>query len=128
MVSYDLPFLLPHEVLTKLFARAINPDKLRCEDNMSTAAKNHLAFARHELQDQGLIGLGLWGDGCPNKFDRSQSLEVFCWNIPGATDEDVRNMRVPIRAIPTSTFAALKLAWMTCSQSLHGASDAWSKA
>ena len=99
VVTYMLPFLLPHEVLAQLFARAINPDKMKCEANMSRAAQKHLEFAKQELQQPGLIGLGLWGDGCPTKFDRSQSLEVFCWSMPGTNDEKLKNMRIPICAV-----------------------------
>lgn len=94
----EMPFLLPHEVIALLAERASSLQLLLAEDNMSMAARKHLAFARQELGRPDLIGLGLWGDGCPCKFDRSQSLEVFSLNLPGAVG-DVRNMRFVITAI-----------------------------
>lgn len=98
IVVHWLPFILPHEALAQMYARCSDVDKLYCVDNMSKAAQKHLEFAKKELNKQKLIGLGIWGDGCPVKFDRSESLEVFCWSLPGGAGE-LKNMRVPITAI-----------------------------
>ena len=45
------------------------------------------------------IGLGLWGDGVPYNYDRSNSLDVFSLSVVGFADPPIKDMRVPLFAI-----------------------------
>ena len=72
---------------------------LYSESSMSAGAKKHLAYCKQQLQKDEVIGFGLWGDGCPVKFDRSQSLEVFAFNLPGAGEGELNNMRWPVTGV-----------------------------
>ena len=98
-VVHRIPIILPHEVVAALWQRSSNKDVLYSESSMSASAKKHLAYCKQQLQKDEVIGLGLWGDGCPVKFDRSQSLEVFAFNLPGAAEGELKNMRWPVTGV-----------------------------
>ena len=76
-----LPLLLPHEIVKGLSDKAFL-ETLLCKTGMSQDALSHLK-AMEEQSGTPLIGLGLWGDGVPCNYDRSQSLEVWSLNLPG---------------------------------------------
>ena len=88
------PFLLIHEVLLAM-SKKNDMNKL-CERNgLSEPAKKHMAWVSSELGDPNIIPLGLWGDGVPCNFDKSQTLEMLLWSLPGLQS----SMRVPIACI-----------------------------
>ena len=90
-----LPFLLPHELLAALAKRAGSTNSLFTKEGMSDSARKHLEAVNLELGVENLVGLGLWGDGVPCNYDRSQSLEAFSLNLPGTTGGN-SNLRLAI--------------------------------
>ena len=44
------------------------------------------------------MALGLWGDGVPVNYDRTESVETFSLNVPGIK-EPYHTLRLPITAI-----------------------------
>ena len=85
--------LLPHEMLATL-SYYNEADRMRQQTAMAEAAKTKLAELQRQFAIPGLLGLGLWGDGVPVNYDRSESLEVLSWNLPG-----LPKLRVPITAV-----------------------------
>jgi hypothetical protein len=80
-----LPMLLPHEIVEALL-RHTTIDKLVQETDMDSSTSAHLQDAKRKLgmsSDQPLMGLGLWADGVPCNWDRTESVEVFTLNVPG---------------------------------------------
>ena len=88
-----LPIILPHEFIC--FCKKNDDALLLSQENMGQATKAHIANACLELGVSELLGIGLWGDGVPCKFDRSESLEVLTMNVPGVST----TMRVPVAVI-----------------------------
>ena len=66
---------------------------------MEPRTKEHLDVVKQELQCDELLGLGLWIDGAPYNWDRSESLEIVSLNLPGLEGKH-SNMRIPLVAIP----------------------------
>ena len=97
VILVQLPFLLPHDLLYVLANRADNLDGFYCTDGLCQQSKRHLDKVSAELQTR-LIAIGLWGDGTPCNFDRTQSMESFCLNLPGLTG-DLGNLRIPITGL-----------------------------
>ena len=102
-VRRQMSFLLPHEVLSAL---ARHGDSEHMYDTRRLDP-NSLAHLRHcEQQAHGrLVALGLWGDGAPCNWDRTESLEVFSLNLPGL-DGEYRTLRVPIVALSKKNVAS----------------------
>ena len=74
-----IPFLLPREVVRALFARG-DFAKLLAQECLPKDCKAHLAKHCAALgcsADQ-IFPVGLWSDGVPCNWDRSQSIEVLC--------------------------------------------------
>ena len=46
-----------------------------------------------------LLGLGLWGDGMPCNWDRSESIDALSLNLPGLGDQ-YKTLRMPVTATP----------------------------
>ena len=91
-----IPMLLPHEILAAL-ARSSDLAALCDLSSLYGDAAAHMENAKVQLQDQNLVALGLWGDGCPCNWDRSESLEVFSLSLPGVKGHE--NLRIPLAAI-----------------------------
>ena len=91
-----LPFLLPHELIYSigLFSAV---EALFKQEGLCQASLSHLMRAIAEL-GHSLIPLGMWGDGTPCNFDRSQSIETFSMNFPGQTGPEA-NIRICMTAI-----------------------------
>jgi hypothetical protein len=112
-----LPLLLPHEIVY-CFSRHNDNQTLLNEDGMAECTKKHMARCRVELATPNLIGVGLWGDGVPCNFDKSQSLEVLTLNFPGLCSDDgssSSNLRIPITAI-NKKFVIKSETWETVFQ------------
>ena len=98
--SILLPIILPHELLHQLSEKALSPEALLTTTGLSGDARRHLQQACLELNKANLVPLGLWGDGVPCNYDRSQSLDVFCMSLPGLSGNQA-NMRLPLTAVNT---------------------------
>ena len=95
-----LAFLLPHELLYALVSNS--PEGK--EPFLETEGLDETNFA-HVLQlsaawQQPLVSLSLWQDAVPYNWDRSESIEVYSWSLPGLSSHAERNMRFPIVVRP----------------------------
>ena len=77
---------LPHELLAKLYFYGV-PDALRSTEGMDPLTKEHWARCCAEAGVDDMLGLGIWGDGCPCNWDRTRSLEVLSMSLPGLAGE-----------------------------------------
>ena len=92
-------FLLPHEVIEKLFNLG-NAQCLLSTDGLDDPSKAKLDSICEEWETHNVLPISLWGDGVPVNWDRTESIFMYTWGLPGlATSENV-GLRVPITAIP----------------------------
>ena len=99
--TVKLPMLLPHEVL-HVMLKYNEPKDLARTTSMSEVAKTHLENAKDSMNLSGhVLGIGMWADGVPCNWDRTESAEVFSWNTP-ALGWESSNLRIPITAIEKS--------------------------
>ena len=91
-----MAFLLPHEYTAALIKYG-DLDILRSDLHLDPLSKNHLEKMQHQAQEK-LVALGLWGDGVPVNYDRTESVETFSLNVPGIK-EPYHTLRLPITAI-----------------------------
>ena len=97
MVSVPCPLLLPHEIVQCLLA---NNDKtaLLATGGLSATAKQHLQKMKNQFGASEAMALGLWIDGAPCNWDRTESLECISLSCPGLPPPN-KNMRIPICVI-----------------------------
>lgn len=93
-----LPILLPHEVLHAL-ATHNDYSELNCKDGFSSGSLAHLQSTEASLHIHNAQGLGVWLDGCPCNWDRTESLEVMTLSLPGLTLKN-KTMRIPLAMVP----------------------------
>ena len=89
--------LLPHELA---WAWATHADKSRLldEGGMSTSCRSHLLKMKDQFHCSEGLALGLWIDGVPCNWDRSQSLECLSLNFPGLSGDNSK-LRIPLAVI-----------------------------
>lgn len=101
-VRKDIGFFLIHELLAKLAAKS-NLSKLCDPAALSDLQQAQLQSCKAELgldQASLLIPVGLWGDGAPCNWDRSESLEVFTLSFPGVDPNNkAAKIRMPLCAV-----------------------------
>ena len=95
--------MLPHEVLGCMVKRAPQQDFYQ-KEGMDTNSLRHLESVEGMVGKR-LVGLGLWGDGAPCNWDRTESIEVYSWNLPGQAGAWSR-LRVPIIGISKKSVAS----------------------
>ena len=93
-----IPFLLPHEIHFVFSKRSEKKDLLQT-GGMCELSKKHLANMQMQFQVREAIGLGLWIDGTPYNYDRSQTLECISLNFPGLLPPN-GTLRIPLCCIP----------------------------
>lgn len=87
---------LPHEIISVLSQDSVG-DAIKSRAGMSKLSKEHLE--RAELAEQTeLLGIGLWADGTPCNWDRSEAVETLSMNLPGLVGE-YSQLRIPIVAL-----------------------------
>ena len=98
--TYVLPFLLPHELVYNISQHSSEQVGMYSTDGMGQATRDHIVRAAQELakNPHEIIGLGLWGDGTPCNWDRTQSLETWSLNFPGLKDQ-MGQLRIPVTSI-----------------------------
>lgn len=80
-----VPVMLPHEVL-QCIGQLSNIDAMCSMDGLTDPSRNHIASA--DLCDgPPIVPLGLWIDGTPCNWDRTQSVETFAFSFPGAVGD-----------------------------------------
>ena len=92
----DCAFWLPHELLETL-ARYGDKEVLLATDGLDPLALKHLRKCEAKAGDR-LVPLGLWGDGVPVNWDRTESVECFSLNMPGQPSR-YKSMRLPLTGI-----------------------------
>ena len=89
-------FMLPHEYIDTL-SRYGNSTVLHDRSGMDPLTLQHLLSCEADAGSQ-LLGVGLWGDGAPCNWDRSDSVETFSLNLLGQGGE-FKGLRLPLTAI-----------------------------
>ena len=93
----DIPFLLAHELMGAFLKE--HRDLLLQTSGLCKQSKEHLLHVQRGFEAPEALATGLWSDGTPYKFDRSQTLECICLNFPGLGVSNARS-RPPLCAIP----------------------------
>ena len=86
-------FTLPHEYL-EVLARLGRIEVMRDVSGLDAVSLAELR-AHEAKADAQLIALGLWGDGVPVNWDRTESVDVFSLNFPGAGGQ-YKGPRLPL--------------------------------
>ena len=89
-------FILPHEYLAALEKKA-RREVFMCRDGLDPLSLKHLQSCERSAGTQ-LLGLGLWGDGVPVNWDRTESVETFSLNLPGQVGQ-YKPLRLPITSL-----------------------------
>ena len=93
-----VPVLLPHEVMSVIAAHS-DMGAFASTAGMTQAAREHLAAAATQMgTGPPVVGLGLWIDGTPCNWDRSESVETFAYSFPGLTG-GMAALRLPFAVI-----------------------------
>ncbi len=95
IVTQQLPFLLPHEIIAKIFEKG-NPTIFK--EGLQPDDEQHLQHAAEHMNlpdHSSLFPLGLWSDAVPCNWDRSQSIDLLVMNFPSLPDE-WQKLRIPL--------------------------------
>ena len=87
---------LPHEILHAIQNISVL-EKLHETEGMDPLTKAHHQSCEQQAGCR-LLGLGLWADGTPCNWDRSETVETLCLNFPGLTG-DYKNLRITVTAL-----------------------------
>eukprot|EP00971_Amphidinium_carterae_P294370 5844780-Amphidinium_carterae.1 len=98
-VVEEMHFLLPHEVLQALWVHS-DQTLMVSDAGLDSISRTKLAGIRAELCCDMVIALGLWLDGVPMYWDRSESLFCFTFNLPGLSAAPYAGMRFPFTTLP----------------------------
>jgi len=93
-----LPFLLPHEVIETLYEHAEYGKNLLQHGSLDYEGRQHVQHLRETCHVQNFCCVGLWGDGVPVNWDRSESAECYSINFPGLLGKS-QLLRIPVTAI-----------------------------
>ena len=92
-VVQKVPVLLPHEVLAAMAHSKV--ESLACRANLTSVAKTHLVAAEAAMgAGSPIVSLGLWIDGTPCNWDRSEGVETFAVSLPGVLGK-LSGARIP---------------------------------
>lgn len=85
--------LPPHEIMSTL-AEHNSPAVMLQTTVMGNDTKDRLRDLAAQFGIPNLAGFGLWGDGVPVNWDRSESVEILSFNMPG-----IPKLRIPITGV-----------------------------
>ena len=88
---------LPHEYL-QMLARLGDREVLHDRAGLAAASLAHLQSCEAKAGQQ-LVAMGLWGDGVPTQWDRTETVEAVSLNLPGQSGKWAP-MRLPVTAFP----------------------------
>ena len=94
--SVPMPFILPHELVATFFQWG-EPEFILGQQVLQEDADllaRHAAACQPPKDPKTLFPLGIWSDGVPCNFDRTQSLEVVAMSFPS-----LPGIRVPLFVI-----------------------------
>ena len=86
-------FILPHEYIAKLVKYG-DLDVLLNTSRLDPISSAHLQYCEGEAGCK-LVPIGLWGDGVPVNWDRTESVDTLAMNFPGQ-DGEFKTLRLPI--------------------------------
>ncbi len=86
-------FLLPHECIAKLVKYG-DLEVLLKTTRLDPNTLAHLQYCEGEAGCR-LVPIGLWGDGVPVNWDRSESVDTLAMSLPGQ-DGEFKTLRLPI--------------------------------
>ena len=92
-----MAFLLPHELLAAL-ARNGDAEVLHDTSHLDASSRTHLLGCVERVGGGPVVPLGLWGDGAPCNWDRTESLELLSLNLPGQGGR-WRTLRLPLTGL-----------------------------
>ena len=99
-IVYDkIPMQLIHEVVAVLLKHGFR-ERLLAKDHFDPLTLQHLLHCESEALCE-LLGIGIWGDGAPTQWDRSESIDVISMSLPGIGGE-YSNLRIPLIVLPHS--------------------------
>ena len=90
----QIAFWLPHELLATLARESANGTALYAQEGLDPETFAHLRHCEGQAGTR-LVCLGLWGDGAPCNWDRTESLETFALNFPGLAGAHA-HLRIPL--------------------------------
>lgn len=106
-----LAFMLPHELLwamAKWNSSEVSSHKLFDWANglrEDLRSKLEHETAKLDLPEDKVVAMGIWVDGVPTKFDRSESLECFSLSFPHLeTSAENKHIRLPLTLLNKSFF------------------------
>jgi hypothetical protein len=110
VVLASMPIWLPHELVRAIRKRS-DLAALVSTGGLDIESRARLRAVTASLRcDEDKMGcIGMWCDGCPCNWDRSQSMEVISMSFPGLTDEAAK-IRIPLICIEKS-FVATHDTW-----------------
>lgn len=90
--------LLPHEILFAIHQWNQGVASLFQISGMSELQQRSFLTKTAELRIEAstTMPLGLWADGCPVKWDRSESIAVISLNFPGQTLDKYKRLGIPL--------------------------------
>ena len=94
-------FILPHEYLGVL-AKLGTMDMLLDKSGLDPVSRAHLDQCERRA-GEALIPVGLWGDGVPVNWDRTESVETVSLNLPGQAGAH-KDLRLPVTGVPHKQF------------------------
>jgi len=83
---------LPHELIACI-GEFSDLDKFLQSGDLDPSSQLHLEKCEAAAGEK-FLALGLWGDGIPVNWDRSESIETIAISFPGLTSH--RNLRIPL--------------------------------
>ena len=94
----EIAVLLPHEVVAVILTWNKDCPRLFEISGMTPAQQRQfLTQSRNfQLDSANTMPLGLWADGCPVKWDRSESIIVMSLNFPGQNLDKCQRIRIPL--------------------------------
>ena len=87
-------FRLPHEYVNAIMQHGTR-ERILSTERMDPLTLAHLRKCEQEAGCN-LLAVGLWGDGMPCNWDRSQSVDAFAINFPGCPE--MKSLRLPVTA------------------------------
>jgi hypothetical protein len=94
----ECAFLLPHEILQALL-QVGDHSTLASRTGMDPKTLEHLEKSSADHADgRSFLGVGLWSDGIPVNWDRTESVECVTMSLPGLTGK-YKNLRIPLVAV-----------------------------
>ena len=92
-------FGLPHEYYAQLVKYG-SLGKLESTGGLDKVGKEHVQRCLSAMQVDSMIPAGLWADGVPCQWDRDQTVELVCLNLPGLpTTMEEHKLRLPITGL-----------------------------